>query len=181
MLGLQRRTSQHEHQLLRAMGFADSARAAEGHLQVIPNRGTTTAVVERANVTKTNFWDCVIKNADDAGILEIGQCLQTRPARNSSGKLCQACGEVDKPTSSIAGRELRRISAGNSIGQIKEINMIDKEGCSGIDVRVPSTNNPEMLVGVDAVHRRSLKMSTDCGNQQRNSETKSKKMRKSSV
>ena len=46
MLGLQKETSQPEHQLLSAIWFGKIARAAEGNLL------TTEAVVERANATK---------------------------------------------------------------------------------------------------------------------------------
>ena len=79
--------------------FADSARAAEENLRLIPNRETTEAVAERANETKDKELVRLCKNTDYAEIQKIGQPLQTRPGRNSSGKLCQPCGEVDKPTS----------------------------------------------------------------------------------
>ena len=69
--------------------FADSARAAEGNLRPISNEETAEAVVERANVTKDTELVRLCNDADYAEILMIGQDLQTRPARNSSGKLCQ--------------------------------------------------------------------------------------------
>ena len=131
-------------------GTANSASAAEENFQIIPSKETTEAVVERANVTKDKELVRLCKNADYAEILKIGRYLQTRPARNRTGKLCTRCEEFDKPTSSISGRVLRRTNPASRIGQIKDRTIFDKEGCSGIDVKVPSTNNSETLVWVNA-------------------------------
>ena len=53
--------------------------------------------------------------------------------------------------------------------------MFDTEGCSDIDVKVPSTRDPDISVWAECVQRRSWKLSTDCGNQHRHSERKSNK------
>ena len=81
--------------------FANSARAAKGNLRLVPNTETTEAVVERANVTRDKELGRLCENADYIKILKIGQYLQTRPARNSSGILCTHCGELDQPVSQM--------------------------------------------------------------------------------
>ena len=66
--------------------------------------------------------------------------------RNSSWKLWVPCG---RPTSVNGGRVLRRIGPGCRIGQSKKL-FFDMERCLGMDVKVPSTGNPETLVWVNA-------------------------------
>ena len=64
--------------------------------------------------------------------------------------LCTICGEVERPTSSKGGRLLRRVSLRSRVGPIAEIDIFATKGCSGIDVQVPSTANPELLVWTNA-------------------------------
>ena len=127
------------------------ARAAEGNLRLIPNKETTEAVVKRANVAKDKELIRLGNIADYAGTLKIRQYLQKKsPARNSSGKFCTPCGEVDRPTNSKDGRLLQRISPWGRTRPIWNKNILDTEGCSGIDANVPSTENPNMLLWVNA-------------------------------
>ena len=112
--------------------FADSARAAEGNVWLILNEETNEAVVEKGNVTREKELLRLCTNTNYAEILRIGQYIQTRPARNSSGTRCTPCGEADRPTRLIGGRVLRRISPGCTIQKNTFFGM---EGCSGIDVK----------------------------------------------
>ena len=51
---------------MRAIGFANSARAAEGNLWLNPNKETTDAVVKRANVLRDKELVRLCRNADYA-------------------------------------------------------------------------------------------------------------------
>ena len=93
--------------------LTDYARIAEEHLSarasivecdLFSTRATTEAFVERANVTRDKELVRLCGIADHVETLNIGQHLQKSPARNSTGKLCTLCGEVDRPTSSTGGR-----------------------------------------------------------------------------
>ena len=113
-------------------------------------RETTEAVVERTNVARDKQVVPLYDTTDYAENLNIGQYLQTRPAGNCSGMFCTPCGEVVRPTNSTNGRLLRRKIPRSKIRPIEEMTIFDTEGCSGIDVKVPSTENPEMLVWASA-------------------------------
>ena len=76
--------------------------------------------------------------------------LQTRALRNSAGLLVIPCGEADRPTSVEGGRILQRTNPGSRIGPIKETRVFNKEGSAGIDVKVESISNPEILIWVNA-------------------------------
>ena len=95
--------------------------------------------------------------ADCAETLKIGQCFQTRPSRNSFGKFCTLCGDVDRPTNSNCGCILRRIQHASKNGPIQELSIFDRGGCFGIDVKVLGTENFEILVWVTACTNEVLK------------------------
>ena len=123
---------------------------AEGNLLLLPNHQTTKAVVERATKRQTkNIFDCV-QIAASAETLKISEFLQVRPARDSAGLLSISCGEADRPTCVGGGQVLRRIILGSRLGPVKERNIFKQEGSSGIDVKVPSTNDPEISIWVHA-------------------------------
>ena len=65
--------------------------------------------------------------------------------------LSSPCGEAERPTSVVGGKLRRRISPTSRIGPIKEIYIFNKEGSSGIDVKLPSAKHPEMLVWVSTL------------------------------
>ena len=123
---------------------------ADGNLLRQPNQPTRMSVVERANAKTDEELYRLCQIADYADIFKIGELLQTRPARNSAGLLSIPCVEVDRPTSVEGGQLLRRIRSKSTIGPIKEINVFNKEGSAGTDVRVPSTSNPEILTWFNA-------------------------------
>ena len=79
---------------------ATSAQAVEGNLWQITHEASTEAVVEKASVAKDKGLVRLCNVADYAETLKIGQCLQARPNRNSFGKFCIPCGDVDRPTNS---------------------------------------------------------------------------------
>ena len=60
------------------------------------------------------------------------------------------CGEADKPTCVEGGQLLRRIIHGTRIGPIKELNIFNKKRNVGIDLKVPSTSDPELLIWVNS-------------------------------
>ena len=82
---------------------ATSAQAVEGNLWQITHEASTEAVVEKANVARDKELVRLCNVADYAETLKIGQCLQARPNRNSFGKFCNPCGDVDRPTNSKCG------------------------------------------------------------------------------
>ena len=140
-----------EHHLFQNTLQADSERStAEGNLRLFPNQQTTKAVVERATETTYKEVGRLCKLAEHAEILKIGDFFQTKLARNSAGVLSIPCWEADRPTGIERGRILRRIYPGSRIGPIKEINLFSKEWSSGIDVKVPSMSNSEILIWVNA-------------------------------
>ena len=96
-----------------------------------------------------NFIDSV-KLHDYAEILKIGEFLQPKPARNSAGMLSTPCGDFDRPTSVEGGQLLRRICPRSRSGPINEIIVFNKEGSEGINVKVQSTSNPEILIWFNA-------------------------------
>ena len=103
---------------------ADSERlTAEGNLQLVANHQITKAVVQRANECTENDLVRLCGIVDYAEILRIGEFLQTRPSRNSTGILSIPCGEVDRPTGVEGGQVLRKICPGSKIGPIEEINI----------------------------------------------------------
>ena len=116
---------------------------AKRNLLLLPNQQTRKTVVERADDKTDKELYRLCKIANYAEILKIGEFLQTRPARNSPGLLSIPCGELDRPTSVVGGRLLRRIIPGSRIGPIKQINMFNKERSAGNDVKVPSTSDLE--------------------------------------
>ena len=87
-----------------------------GNLLLQPNQPTRMSVVERANEKTVQELYRLCQIADYAEIFNIGELLQTRPARNSAGLLAIPCGEVDRPTSVEGGQLLRRISPRSRIG-----------------------------------------------------------------
>ena len=54
------------------------------------------------------------------------------------------------PTSVVGGRTLQRTNLGSRIVPIKDIHIFNKEGSAGVDVKVPSTRNPEILIWANA-------------------------------
>ena len=159
MLGLQRSTSQHEHQLLRVF-FTTSAQAAEGNFRLILKSASTEAVVEKTNVARDKELVRLCTVADYSELLKIWQYLEARPAGNSSGMLCTPCGGLERPTHSKGRCILRGIKPESKVGPIKEMSIFDTEGCSGTDVKVPRMENPDMLVWVNAYTKRSSKLLT---------------------
>ena len=108
-------TSQHEHQLFRAIGLLTGVRAAEENLQPIPPK------------KRNNRSSC-------------RKCDRTTRQKKS----------FDCATLQISGSSFKQGMHESRLGPTKEIHIFDKEGSAGIDVKVPSTDNLEMLVWVNA-------------------------------
>ena len=129
--------------------FATSARAA-GNFGLIPKRETTEAVDERANVKRDKELVRLCKIADYADTMKIGQYLQTRPARKQLGNALHTLWRSWQTNKFLRWAfTLKNHSRNAELGRPKKY-VFDTEGCSGIDVKVPSAKNPEMLVWVNA-------------------------------
>ena len=126
---------------------------------------------ERTKRQTKNSFDCDI--ADHAEILRIWEFLQTTLARTSAAMFSSPCGEADRPTSVVGGKLRRRISHRSRIGPIKEINIFNKAGSSGIDVKLPSAKDPEVLVWVSTLTDEVQNCRQNSGSQYCNSERKS--------
>ena len=94
---------------------------------------------ERTIRQTKNFIDCKITHY--AEILKL---------KSSAAILSILCGESEKPTNVEGGQLLQRVSARSRSGLSREIHFSTKKEGAGIGVTVPSTNNPQILVWLNA-------------------------------
>ena len=120
----------------------------KGKPPAIPSQQTRKMVVGRANEKTDEELYRLCRIADYEEIVKILEFLQTRPPRNSAGLLSIPCGEADRPVRVEGGRILQRINPSSRIVPIKERHIFNKEGSAGlgIDVKVSSTSNLEILI-----------------------------------
>ena len=163
MLGLQRETSQHEHQQLKVTCQQQVQRATSSN---IPRERHPPKQLSKRQVVNDKGFVRLCNVGNYADILKIGQCLQTRPSGNSLGKFCTPCGELDRPTNSKGWCILRRIRPGSKIGPVKDMSIW--HWCEGAQHGQPD----EVVLG-EGVHGRSSKLSTDSRKRHRNSKRKS--------
>ena len=149
--------------------FSTSARAAEVYLQLFPNKETTGAVVERANVTRDRELLRLCNISDYTQTLNIGQHLQTRAARNSSGIFCTPFGKVDRPARSTGGLT----SKNNTQATWRNVYLGHRRMLK--HWRESAKHAKPWHVGLGwCAHGPSSELSTDCGNWHRHSERKAK-------
>ena len=130
--------------------FADSAREAEGNVWLIPNKETTEAVVERANVTTDKEIVRLCKIAGYAEILKIGQFFLTslqETVLECSAHFAEML--TDEPAPQVDDYFEESVLEAK-LGRSKRIDIFHNEGCWDIDVKVPNTSNSEILVWVSA-------------------------------
>ena len=125
---------------------------AERNFLLSPNQQTRKIVVERANEETDEELYRLCKIADDAEILKIGEFPSNKACTKQRwiGLHSIPCGEADRPTSVEGGGILQGIFSGSRMRPIKEIHIFNKEGSECIDLKVPSTSDPEILIWVDA-------------------------------
>ena len=150
VLRQRKETSQQEHHLLKILGAQATKdrrhKEISGYFWI--HKQERQLSKQRTKRQTQNFIDCenckIRRNPEDREI------PLNKAARNSAGLRSIPCGEADRPTSVESGQLLRWISPGSRIGPIKELSIFNTEGNVDIDVKVPSTSKPEILMWVNA-------------------------------